>query len=190
MVHFSLKDKDDKSRWYNLAMNELSGVHRYRPELIPRRGEIVAWTCAGMALLAAAILRFGGYAVPWGLTALLVLFLGSALLISLGNFVDQHTQLTISPEGVSFENGLRKVKVAWEDVREVRVFPSRMGDKVQVFDAKSYFQFRTLGEVHMHGELKGRMGFAQGDSILRTLILQAGLRIVDRAGEGYYYARG
>jgi hypothetical protein len=41
----------------------------------------------------------------------------------------------------------------------------------------------------MHGELKGRMGFAMGEEILRQLVLKSGLQIVDRQGEGYYYAR-
>jgi hypothetical protein len=142
-----------------------------------------------MALLAALILRFGQYTIPWGLTLLLVLLFGAACLISLGNFVDRRTQLEIIPDGVVFKNGLRTVNLSWGEIREVRVFPSNLGDKVQVFSDKTFFQFRTLGEVHMNGEIKGRMGFTQGDSILRTLVLRAGLQIVDRTGDGYYYAR-
>lgn len=171
-------------------MEEKPGVHQYQPELIPRRGEVIAWACTGMALLAALILRIGQYTIPWGLALLVVLFFVAACLISLGNFVDRRTRLTINPDGVVFYNVLRTVQLSWKNIREIRVFPSKLGDKVQVFGEDTLFQFRTLGEVHMNGEMKGRMGFAQGDSILRTLILQAGLQIVDRAGDGYYYARG
>ncbi len=171
-------------------MDETPGGEQYRPELIPRRGEMIAWACTGMALLAGVILRIGERTIPWGLSVLAALLFVAACLISMGNFVDRHTSLTLDSNGVEFKNGLRAVRLSWTDIREVRIFPSKLGDKVQVFGADNFFQFRTLGEVHMNGEVKGRMGFAQGDKILRTLILRAGLQIVDRAGDGYYYARG
>lgn len=171
-------------------MEEQPGAHQYQPELIPRRGEAIAWACTGMAWLAALILRIGEFAIPWGLALLLILLFVAACLISLGNYVDRRTRLIINPGGVEFHNALHTVHLAWNDIREIRVFPSNLGDKVQVFGANTFFQFRTLGEVQMNGETKGRMGFAQGEKILRTLILQAGLQIVDRTGDGYYYARG
>lgn len=161
----------------------------YQPELIPRRGEWVAWACTGLSLASALILRLAGQDLPWTLLLLILMLLLASSLISLGNWVDRSTRLTIGPDGVEFENGLRRIRLAWGDVREVRVFPSQMGDKIQVLGEKDYFQFRTLGEVHLRGELKGRMGFAAGDSILRTLVLQGSLRIADRGSSGYYYVR-
>jgi len=69
------------------------------------------------------------------------------------------------------------------------VLPSRWGSKVQINGVRSYFVFHTLGEVRLHGEMKGRMGFEKGEQILRHLVLKSGLTITDREGEGYYYAR-
>ena len=54
---------------------------------------------------------------------------------------------------------------------------------------KAYFEFRTLGEVKVAGELKGRMGFGEGEEILNEIILNSDLQRIDKSGNGYYYAR-
>jgi hypothetical protein len=46
-----------------------------------------------------------------------------------------------------------------------------------------------LAELKVLDEVKGRMGFVEGDEILRQILLNSGLQIVERPGEGYYYAR-
>ena len=90
---------------------------------------------------------------------------------------------------VEFHNGLRHVQLKWDEVERVRVFPVRWGKKVQVFGKSSFFEYRTLGEVRVQGELKGRLGFDQGEEILRQIILNAGLQIAENQAEEYYYVR-
>lgn len=161
----------------------------YHPELIPRRGELIAW---GLAILASAVwlaLSLSGARVHITFPILAIFFVLAGALISLSNWVDRHTVLHLSPEGLEFENGLRRVHLAWEEIQQVHVLPSNMGDKVRVTSKKDYFSFRMLGEVHMHGELKGRMGFADGEKILRQIISQAGLKSAQKPGVGHYYSR-
>ena len=74
-------------------------------------------------------------------------------------------------------------------MNEVRVIPSPWGNKVEVYGEKSHFTFRTLAEVKVRGELKGRFGFAQGEEILRQIVLNSNLEIKDDPGAGYYYVR-
>jgi len=97
--------------------------------------------------------------------------------------------LRLNPEGVSFNNGLRNVFLNWEDVREVRVLDSAWGRRVQVQGPETTFTFRTLGEVIMQGELKGRVGFAEGESILNKILELSGLQEIETTEKASYYSR-
>jgi hypothetical protein len=121
------------------------------------------------------------------LLALVLAF--SALVISLANWVDRKTCLILKPDGLHYENGLRKVDLNWSEILKVEVYPSNLGDKVRVTGEKGHFSFRTLGEVRFNGEVKGRMGFALGDEILKQVLKNAHLKATQGAGEGYYYSR-
>jgi hypothetical protein len=159
----------------------------YRPELIPRRGELVAWALAILAWAFWLALSFSGAPVHIAIPILAGFFTLAGALISLSNWVDRRTVLRLSAEEVEFENGLRNVRLRWEEVQMVHVLPSNLGDKVRVVGKTAFFSFRMLGEVHMHGELKGRMGFAEGESILREIQARARLKRDQKPGEGYFY---
>lgn len=159
----------------------------YRPKLIPRRGEWIAW---GSALTVGATwlaLRLIGRPVSWTLPFLAIILALAALSISLGNWVDRRTVIRLNESGIEFDNRLRHVKFAWPEIRHVYVLPSRWGDKVQVVGERAHFSFRMLGEVWYQGELKGRMGFNEGDEILHEIIASSGLKKSAKQGEGSYY---
>jgi hypothetical protein len=150
---------------------------------------MIAW---GLSLVVAAtwlvaLQRSGS--IPLAVPILEAFLLFSALSISLGNWMDRRTLIRLDGDGIAFQNGLRNVRLGWGEIRQVRALPTRWGKKVEVIGDRAHFQFRTSGEVKIQGEIKGRVGFAQGDEILRQLILSSGLKIVDHPGEGYYYAR-
>ena len=165
-----------------------------RPERLSRRGEMIAW---GLALLVAAgwlVLVLSRQhvlpAVPI-LTGILAL---SGASISLGNWMDRRTSIRISAEGIHFTNGLRDASFRWREIRQAQVFPSTWGSKVSVIGPTGHFEFRTLGEVKVQGDVKGRMGFAQGEQILQHVLARANLfeappppAAPSRAR--YYYAR-
>ncbi|HEY5670190.1 MAG TPA: hypothetical protein VIS10_09355 [Anaerolineales bacterium] len=161
----------------------------YHPELIPRRGEWIAWGSTLVVSAAWIILRLSGQSVFVAVPFLAITLLLVAMGISLGNWMDRRTVIHLGDDGVKFDNGLRNVNLSWPEVHQVRVLPSRFGKKVQVFGEQVYFSFRTLGEVHLQGELKGRMGFEKGEEILRQIVLMSGLQIMEREGEEIYYIR-
>jgi hypothetical protein len=108
--------------------------------------------------------------------------------------MDRHTIIRVSNLGINFRNGLRNVQLGWNEIQEVRVLPARWGNKVQVFGEGSYFGFHTLGEVSAHGKSLGRTGFEEGDQILKMILKQADLKLVQQVDvgdtqEGYYYSR-
>ena len=160
-----------------------------RSESFSRRGEITAWVLAILTLVSWFALRVRGYPVP-GFFIILTLFLVvAALAISLSNWSDRHTLLRLEAGGVRFENGLRRVYLAWDEIQMVQVFPSNLGDRVRVSGTQTFFSFRLLGEVSLRGQVRGRIGFADGEHILRHILQATGLKRFENNGEGYYYAR-
>jgi hypothetical protein len=164
-------------------------AHEYRPVLLSRRGELIAW---GAAVLVAAVwvyLALSGKPIFLAIPILEVILLFSAGSISLGNWMDRRTVLRMSENGVSFQNGLRNIQLSWQEILQVRVFPSQWGKKVEVVGERVHFQFRTLGEVKVQGEIKGRMGIENGEQALNQIITKSGLQQIEQPGGGYYYAR-
>lgn len=175
-------------------MNGPQDNQKYRPELIPRRGEAIAWLGTLIVGVAIAILVLTGNPVSFWLLLLGVPLALVSIGISLGNWMDRHTVMQLSAQGVNYTNGLRKVEFRWHEIRELRVLPAQWGKKVQVFAEGAYFGFHTLGEVSAGGRSLGRTGFKEGEQILKTILDKTGLKLVQQVEvggtqEGYYYAR-
>ena len=162
---------------YNIRMQDQAYPQEYRPELIPRRGEFLAWITTIMVLGAWFILYRAGQPVLVVVPILGILLLFAALSISLGNWMDRHTLLRLEERGVSFHNGLRHVHLQWEQIQRVNVIPSNWGKKVQVIADHAYFEFRTLGQVEAQGMTLGKVGFEQGDRILERILEQSQLSV-------------
>jgi len=160
-----------------------------RPETFSRRGEITAWVLAILALVSWFALQVRGYPVPVFFIILTLFLLVASLAISLSNWSDRHTLLRLEADGIHFENGLRRVYLAWNEIQKVQIFPSNLGDRVRISGTQTFFSFRLLGEVSLRGQVRGRMGFADGERILRHILQTTGLKRFEKPGEGYYYAR-
>jgi len=161
----------------------------FRPELISRKGEWTAWILSIIALASLGVAWIWGTGMSWAGIVFVLILLLSAGSISLGNWVDRKTVLSLIPEGVGFRNGLRNVSLKWDQIQELRVLPDRWGERVHVWGTESRFNFRTLGEVKVRGELKGRVGFAEGESILQEILESSNLQEIEQNENGRYYAR-
>mgnify|MGYP002637798358 FL=1 len=149
----------------------------------------MAWLLVFLTLIYLAVTLWADHGTTWGPILLLVLFLLSASSISLGNWVDRKTKLSLTPEGIQYRNGLRSVDLKWEDVQEVRVLESSFGQRVHVIGPAARFVFRTLGEVRVQGDLKGQLGFAQGTLILKEILATANLTKRVDSEKARYYSR-
>lgn len=161
----------------------------FTPELAPRSGERNAWTLAFLMVVLWLVFRLTSWKLPFTVELLVIFTLGAALLISFGNLVERKTVIAITNHGVRFENGLRKVRLAWEEIQAVRVRPAVWGKRVQVRGKQTRFEFHTLGEVKYKGTVQAKTGFAQGDEIVRQIVLNSGLRIADQLGDEVVYTR-
>ena len=175
-------------------MDSGQDIKEFRPELIPRRGEAIAWLGTLIVAVAIAILVVTGNRVSFWLLILGVPLALVSIGISLGNWMDRHTVMQLSEQGVRYRNGLRRVEFGWNEIQELRVLPAQWGKKVQVFGENAYFGFHTIGEVSAHGKTLGRTGFMEGEQILKTLLDKANLKLIQHVEvngtqEGYYYTR-
>jgi len=160
----------------------------YKPELLQRRGEVIAWGLTSLSWLGVFILRSLDVTLAW------VIFFPSLLLlavlsISLGNWMDRHTLLQMDANGIAFENGLRRVRFAWNEINEVQVVPAIWGETIHVLGAQAHFRFNTLGEVRYRGELRGRTGFSQGREIFQTILRMSALQLRATENGWQRYAR-
>jgi hypothetical protein len=160
----------------------------YRPELLPRRGEFSAWLLTFATALGFYFLsRPGPFPLPaWFFVAG---FAFSAASISLGNWMDRRTFIRLEPEGVVYENGLRKVRLSWEAIQTVRTSPASWGISVLVSSEQAHFTFSTLGEMQFLGRVRARTGFADGQFIRDEIIRAARLTKLLQEGRTNLYSR-
>jgi hypothetical protein len=178
-------------------MNSTNGIQEFSPELVSRRGEFIAWASTLVVSLAWIILSQANQRIPVAVQFMAIILLLVSLSISLGNWMDRRTSIHLSEDGITFRNGLRDLHFGWDEIQQVKVFPSNWGNKVQVISNQAQFQFRTLGEVKFQGEVKGLMGFSKGKFILEQIIAKANLKPAIQSsqenatqkGTVYYYKR-
>jgi len=173
----------------------------FHPEQIPRTGERNAWLITSLAIATWLMLWWRAYTFSWLGLVLVLFFLTAAISISLGNWMDRHTVLSLGDGQITYSNGIRDRALSWGQVQEVRVFPNRWGDRVQVlgFDESrpskgqskinTGFVFHTLGEVEYKNKVQGRTGFKQGLFILNQVLKSSGLVEITNDQPGRYYVR-
>jgi hypothetical protein len=161
----------------------------FRTERFSRRGEITAWGLGILSLLGWISLLTRGLPVPFLYALLTIFLLVSGLAVSVSNWSDRHTLIRLEAGGVHFENGLRRVHLAWEEIQKVMIFPSNLGKQVRVSSERTFFTFRLFSEVALRGQVRGRVGFADGELILNHILEKAKLNKIEQPGKGYYYAR-
>jgi hypothetical protein len=170
-------------------MTSESPVNEYRPELLSRRGEFTAWALAFLLVVTWFVLQLKSQPVYLILPLMAAFFVFAALGISLSNWMDRRTSIRLDTIGITFKNGLRQTFLGWSEIYRIEVFPSSWGKKVRVFGETGYFEFRTLIEVKYNGEVRGRMGFMEGEIILTKILDESGLQETSHSGPGSYYAR-
>ena len=161
----------------------------FRPETISRQGERNAWILSGFALIIELLLLWRLSTLPVWATLLTVFLLLSAVFISLSNWVDRKTTLVLKPSGIEFHNGLRNISMQWKQIETVSVINDRLGRRIHVAGTQANFNFRMVSEIEIQGKVGGKMGFSQGETILREIIDASGLSLVENKNQDRYYAR-
>lgn len=164
----------------------------FHPEVLSRRGEWISWGAALLGAAAWIFLLLTGNPVSVFLVIFEILMLLASIVISLGNYMDRHMVIRLGPEGIEYENGLRRAYLKWRDIQRVEVYPAGWSSRVRVLGETGRFAFRTLGEVHLRGETKDRIGFEKGWLILERILELSDLQEIkpaDAPAGVRYYAR-
>ena len=169
-------------------MIDLSTPQEFRPVISSRRGEITAWL---LSLIMFVVVLFGRSGIPSIQIGAWILFLFlflSALMISLGNWMERQTEMQLSEQGVNFKNGLRDVQMSWKEIQRIEVQSGRINDTITVYSDNARFSFKTKGDVIYKGQVRDSMGFEQGDLIFDTILQRSGLADLEKQqGAGFYY---
>ena len=173
----------------------------FHPEQIPRVGERNAWLITTLAAVAWLVLLWRADSLSWVGLLIVLFLLSAAMSISLGNWMDRHTIMTLGGDQITYNNGIRDLVLSWDQVQEVRIVSSRWGERVQILGFDEHkpskgqsafnvgFVFHTLGEVEYQGKIQGRTGFKQGQFILNQILESSGLEEKSNDQQGRYYAR-
>jgi hypothetical protein len=167
----------------------MNTIRTFHPEKMSRRAEAILWGLAAISMAGWILLRTQNQTgSPWNLVFVVLMVL-SAASITLGNWMDRNTVLTLRPEGLDFRNGLRDIHLRWDEIQEVRVLPSNWGNQAHILGKETGFNFRTLSKVQLKGKSSSRMGFAQGMFIIERILENSGLKEIEQPEKGHYYAR-
>ena len=172
-----------------LGMLSTDEVLEYRPALSGRKNELTGWFLVLLTGGAWWIITTRGSATSFFIPLFFVVFLVVAAGTSLSNWMERRTCLQISATGIHFQNGLRNVSLAWSEINEVHIIPSRWGQAVHVIGEDRHFHFQLAGDVTVMGKPQPRVGFLEGQQILSELFGNTQLQRVQRSQPGRYYAR-
>lgn len=160
----------------------------FRPEVSNRNSEFIAWGLALATLFAIVILGMSQEIPTWA-WFLLIMFIFSGLVISLGNWVDRKTYLEIDDESIHFANGLRDVTMLWQEIEHVWEGMGKVGMMVQVLSKTSHFSFILPKEMKFQGQVKSIVGFSDGPEIRDEIVRKAGLNDTKDHNKGILYSR-
>jgi hypothetical protein len=171
-------------------MTDLSTKQEYKPVLISRRSEFTAWLITICLVLLLVFYQPVGVIFSGAVLMLVVIGL-SAVMISLGNWLDRHSSIQISAEGVEYSNGITQTALKWGEIRRVEVLRGQFGDKIWVSGENDSFRFQPLGTMSMNEKFTQQVGFEGGDQILETILKQTGFAggSPQQTDSGYYYSR-
>jgi hypothetical protein len=155
----------------------------YRPVSVSRRSELTAWGIFAVLASVVVLLRLQARIVPLPITILAAFFLLAALVISFGNWMERRTWMRLDPDRLLYTNGVRKISLPWEEIREIRLDEDRLSNKVYISGESIQFQFRLQSEPRFDREEHGLYGFREGDEILREIAERSGKSPVSREEE-------
>ena len=162
----------------------------FRPFAPNRRGEGVAWACTGFLGVMLGVILWRGASVSGFALALMLFFLLASLLISYGNWMDMSLEIRTTSQHVFYRSPLRKVKLMWDAIVEMRVVKAGRGWRIAVIGQGGDFTFRTASEIGRRSGQSMRIGIEGGERCAAQIRSGARLSTPIRDGEMWVCSRG
>ena len=168
-------------------MMDLSTPQIFKPPQNPRKPEILAWVLASISSMVKILFPTSGFFNLAG-TIFVLSFLISAVIISIGNWTNRSSELTISEDKIRFFNGLKETSFYWEDITRVEVYKGQFNDKISVVSTLGRLNFDIHRIAIEAGKTSPSHGFEDGELILKTILEKTNLNGRQRQEtQGYYY---
>lgn len=162
----------------------------FKPNPGSRRPEWLSWSLAALLAGLAVWLGTSGGPAVFGAWALCAYFGLSALVMSLGNWVERNTRLTLREAGLTFRRPFQTVEMAWDEIRRIEVRKGPVGGRIFVTGGTDRFSLRLAHQVEIRGRIRDRYGFAESELIVQTMIEKANLKREPMPFDGgTYYGR-
>jgi hypothetical protein len=133
--------------------------------------------------MAVLVILWRGAPVSIFAIVLLLFFLLASSLISYGNWMDAHLEIQTTSQHVFYRSPLRKVRLAWDAIVEMRVVGAGRGWRVGVMGYEGYFTFRTASEMGARSGQSMRIGIEGGERLATQIRIKARLGIPVRDGD-------
>lgn len=127
-----------------LARESIEEEITFQQSSASRKGQLIAWGSALVIGLILTIFYFTTWKTQCLTGALFIFFLIASFLITFGLWVDSKTIVLVSPEFLHYKSPFRNVKLAWEQVEQVRAVEAGDVWRVAVIGLNRYFRIRVL----------------------------------------------
>ena len=148
----------------------------FQPASASRRGELIAWGSAVVIGSLLTIFYFVTREVQCLTAGLFIFFLGAAILITFGLWVDSKTFAKVSPEHLHFKSPFRDVRLEWDQVEELRAMEAGNVWRVVVSGADRYFRIRVLENEDETESGRRFLVIPKADRLVRIICGMAKLR--------------
>ncbi len=178
-----------KSAPFQAADKEIWDRQTYSPVPIPPRGEIVAWLFTLMLAGLSALLVWQAGMLPFWAPLFTILALLLALSIRFSRWLESHTTISMSPEGIIFSSPIRKHAFHWDEIRKLVADPAGNGWRIYILGERGTFRFQT--ETTMRG-LRGtevRTGYPGGAEIVKQTLRMAEMGEAESEGSSWTWER-
>lgn len=148
----------------------------FQPGSASRKGQLIAWGSALVIGLILTILYFTTLETQCLTGALFIFFLIAGFLITFGLWVDSKTIVLVSPKFLHYKSPFRNVKLAWEQVEQVRAVEAGDVWRVAVIGLNRYFRIRVLDSKEDVESSKRILVMPDADRLIRIICGMAKLQ--------------
>ena len=166
----------DKPPDFLLERESIEGEITFQPGSASRKGQIISWGSALVIGLILTIFYFTTRETQCLTGALFIFFLIAGFLITFGLWVDTKTIVLISPEYLHYKSPFRNVKLAWEQVEQVRAVEAGDVWRVAVIGMDRYFRIRVLDSKDDVESSKRFLVMPDADRLIRIICGMAKLQ--------------
>lgn len=167
----------------------ITAVETFKPSPPSRRTEGLAWVAAGVVTVSAAFAYARTGELSFLSILILILFLGSALTISFGNWIDRGTSIQIDAATVHYRSPLRDIEFQFDQIEMLFAIPAAGGWRILVRGADRYFQFRTQISLRKGEGERLSVGIENGERLAGLIRSQAGLSAAEEQEGAWLFRR-